>query len=190
MPPHPCQLTDWQSVGAHSRRLYRGDTMTTASKSRFAKLDVLLVEPTPHMSTLIVSMLRHLRVHGVDEASTSSAALAQLGQRKYGAILVDEALKPMDGIELTRALRAAEGPNRDTPVIMMSSTPEAARILAARDAGISEFLRKPFAAQHVETRLVSILAAPREFITAGAYAGPDRRRRNVEHKGEERRRGR
>ncbi|WP_374627083.1 response regulator [Devosia sp.] len=161
--------------------------MTTATRPSFAKLDVLLVEPTPHMSTLIVSMLRHLKVHSVDEASTSSAALAQLAQRKYGAILVDEALRPMDGIALTRALRAAEGPNRDTAVVMMSSTPDTARILAARDAGISEFLRKPFAAQHVETRLVSILAAPREFITSGAYAGPDRRRRQVDYKGAERR---
>lgn len=161
--------------------------MTMNAKPSFAKLDVLVADPAPHMSTLIVQMLRHLKVHHVEEALTSSAALSLLNARKFGAILVDDSLKPMDGIELTRMLRASEGLNRDTAVVMMSSTPDAARILTARDAGITEFLRKPFAAQHVETRLVSILAAPRAFIANDAYAGPDRRRRKTDYKGAERR---
>lgn len=161
--------------------------MTTNAKPSFAKLDVLVADPTAHMLTLIVQMLRHLKVHHVDEALTSPAAIALLNARKFGAILVDDSLKPLDGIELTRPPRASEGLNRDTAVVMMSSTPDAARILAARDAGITEFLRKPFAAQHIETRLVSILTAPREFIASDAYAGPDRRRRKAEYRGAERR---
>lgn len=161
--------------------------MTTNAKPSFAKLDVLVADPAPHMSMLIVQMLRHLKVHHVEEALTSSVAMSLLNAKKFGAILVDDSLKPMDGIELTRMLRTSDGLNRDTAVVMMSSTPDAARILTARDAGITEFLRKPFAAQHVETRLVSILAAPREFIASDAYAGPDRRRRKADYRGAERR---
>jgi hypothetical protein len=70
---------------------------------------------------------------------------------------------------------------------MMSSAPDARRILAARDAGVTEFLRKPFAAVHVESRLTSIFGAPREFVEGGGYQGPDRRRRRAEFKGDDRR---
>lgn len=72
---------------------------------------------------------------------------------------------------------------------MMSSAPDATRILAARDAGVTEFLRKPFAAVHIESRLTSIFGAPREFVEGGGYKGPDRRRKRAEFKGSERRSG-
>ncbi|MCY1556951.1 hypothetical protein D9M68_937530 [compost metagenome] len=74
------------------------------------------------------------------------------------------------------------------PVIMMSAAPDAKRIAEARDAGVTEFLRKPFAASHLQTRLTSIEANPRGFIEAEQYKGPDRRRKVMEV-GEERREG-
>jgi len=61
------------------------------------------------------------------------------------------------------------------------------RIKRARDAGVTEFLRKPFSAQHVESRPKTIPGAPREFISATAYTGPDRRRRTGTYSGKERR---
>jgi len=159
-------------------------------KHSFAKLDVLVCDPNQHMGTLIGQMLRHLKVHAVEEAQSANAALASLTNRKFGVILLDDQLGPTDSVELIRALRANEnGLNRATPVVMMSSAPDAARILAARDAGVTEFLRKPFAAAHVESRLNSIFGAPREFVAGGGYQGPDRRRRRAEFKGGDRRGG-
>ncbi len=157
-------------------------------KQRFAKLDVLVCDANQHMGSLIGQMLRHLKVHAVEEVQNSHAAFAALTGRRFGVILLDDDLGPTDSVELVRALRANEGnPNRMVPVVMMSSAPEASRILAARDAGVTEFLRKPFAAVHVESRLNSIFGAPREFVEGGGYQGPDRRRRRAEFKGGERR---
>ena len=157
-------------------------------KNSYAKLDVLVADPSPHMSGLVASMLRHLKVHAVSEASSSHQALAALQLKKFGVIFVDDELTPIDGVAFTRVVRqTAEGLNRDTPVIMMSTHPSAARIAAARDAGITEFLRKPFAGNHIATRLDAILAAPRPFIASPAYVGPDRRRRNAAPPVEERR---
>lgn len=159
-------------------------------KQSFAKLDVLVCDPNQHMGTLIGQMLRHLKVHAVEEVESSNAALSSLTNRKFGVIMLDDQLGPTDGVELVKALRANEnGLNRATPVIMMSSSPEAARILAARDAGVTEFLRKPFAAVHVESRLNSIFGAPRDFVDGDDYKGPDRRRRKAEFKGGDRRGG-
>jgi two-component system chemotaxis response regulator CheY len=154
----------------------------------YGKLDVLVCDPSPHMCQLITQMLRHLKVNAVEEVLNSSAAQTALKSRKFGVIMIDDQLGPTNGIELTRALRVAEaGLNRLTPVIMMSAAPDATVIAAARDAGITEFLRKPFAAAHIESRLVSIFAAPREFIAAESYQGPDRRRRKADYQGGERR---
>jgi two-component system, chemotaxis family, chemotaxis protein CheY len=154
----------------------------------FRKLDILVADSSSHMASLVAQMLWHLRVHDVAEAVTSEAALALLRARKFNAVIIDDLLNPMDGIALTRVLRSSvEIPNRDIPIIMMSATPDATRIVEARDAGITEFLRKPFAAQHVATRLHAILSAPRPFITAEAYVGPDRRRKKVELDGPDRR---
>lgn len=157
-------------------------------KQSFAKLDVLVCDPNQHMGSLIGQMLRHLKVHAVEEVQNSHAALAALTSRRFGVILLDDELGPTGSVELVKALRGTEGNlNRMTPVVMMSSAPEASRILAARDAGVTEFLRKPFAAVHVETRLNSIFSAPREFVEGGGYQGPDRRRRKAEFKGGDRR---
>lgn len=157
-------------------------------KPSFSKLDILVVDPSPHMGALIGQMLRHLKVRRIDEIQSSDAAAVLLQSHRFGAIMMNDVLAPMSGLAVVRALRAAsEGLNRDTPVIMMSSNPDAASIAEARDAGVTEFLRKPFATQHVETRLVSILTAPRAFIEAKAFVGPDRRRKRVDYKGGERR---
>ena len=159
-------------------------------KPSLAKLDILVVDSSPHMGALIGQMLRHLKVRRVDEALDSDGAAARLQSHRYSAIMLNDELLPINGIALVRALRqATDGLNRDTPVIMMSSRPDAAEIAAARDAGITEFLRKPFATRHVEARLHAILLAPRPFVEAKAYAGPDRRRRRTQHQGSDRRSG-
>lgn len=158
------------------------------SNTQISKLDVLLCEPSPHMQTLIVQMLRHLSIRKIHMCASSAEALNELAKTQYGVIMVDDALAPLNGIALTRALRTNESaPNRDTPVIMMSSVPNATQIALARDAGITEFLRKPFSARHIESRLLSILKAPRSFIDEGGYSGPDRRRHRDGFSGNERR---
>ena len=64
-------------------------------------------------------------------------------------------------------------------IIMMAGTPSASIIEAARDAGVTEFLRKPFAAHDIALRLEALQSAPRQFVSAATYAGPDRRRRTA-----------
>jgi CheY-like chemotaxis protein len=143
-----------------------------------SKLKILVADPSSHMSGLVSIMLRSLKVHSITEVHTGAAVVAELGRRVSDVLVLDDRLPGIDAIELVQKLRnAADNPNRLIAIIMMSATPDAARIAHARDAGVTEFLRKPFAAQHIETRLLAIQSAPRDFIAAPAYAGPDRRRR-------------
>jgi two-component system chemotaxis response regulator CheY len=153
------------------------------------KHGVLIADSSTHMASLVAVMLRSLGRRDIREAYDASRAMLELRRRAFDVVIIDDTLEGMDGVAFTRKLRAAtDCQNRLVPVIMMSAAPDAKRIADARDAGVTEFLRKPFAASHLQTRLTSIEANPRGFIEAAEYQGPDRRRRTMDV-GEERRDG-
>jgi two-component system, chemotaxis family, chemotaxis protein CheY len=154
------------------------------------KRGVLIADSSAHMASLVTVMLRSLGRKDIREAYDGSRAMLEVRRRVFDVIIIDDALDGIDGVAFTRKLRAmTECQNRLTPVIMMSALPDAKRIADARDAGVTEFLRKPFAANHLQSRLTNIEANPRGFIEAGEYNGPDRRRKTVDVGGNERREG-
>ncbi len=138
----------------------------------------LIIDPQPNMAALVADMLRAAGRRDIREVNDGGTALFELRRRPFEIIVIDDGITGPDAVELVRRLRAdATGFNRLTPVIMMAAAPDAARIAAARDAGVTEFLRKPFAAIHLKSRLDSIAGSPRPFIEAETYTGPDRRRK-------------
>lgn len=144
------------------------------------ELRTLVADPSPHMAGLVKLMLHSLKIKSVDETADRSHTERALRQRAYDLVLIDAGLGAEDNFGLVHELRtAADHPNRHVPIIMMASAPSAALIVAARDAGVTEFLRKPFSAQHIQLRLDAIQNTPREFVAGETYVGPDRRRRAV-----------
>src|SRR3569832_540714 len=145
-----------------------------------ADFRALVADRSVHMNGLIGEMLRSLKIRHVDEAHDLAAVERAISTQISRLILIDAELAPTDEQGQKRKHRLAEDhPNRNVPIIMMAATPSAALIAAARDAGVTEFLRKPFAAQHVALRMEAFQASPREFVTVDSYTGPDRRRRTV-----------
>jgi len=84
----------------------------------------------------------------------------------------------LDGAALTRSVRRSEMMCRRSPVIMISAQATAAAIIGARDAGVHEFLRKPFTIKDLVRRLEAVATRPRDWIEGIGYVGPDRRRFN------------
>ena len=84
----------------------------------------------------------------------------------------------VDGVEFSRLLRRSDLPCRQAPIIMVTATATAGAILSARDAGVHEFLRKPYTAKDLLRRLEAVTLHPRDWIEAVEYVGPDRRRFN------------
>lgn len=149
-------------------------------RNDFARLKVLVADPSPHMASLMGSLLRSIGVKDVVEVSESRAAQFTLGRQAFDVVLIEEALAPVDGIKITRALRQdADNANRQAAVIMTFSVAELRRIQEARDAGVSEFIRKPLSAAILAARIEAALANPRSFVATKAYTGPDRRRKRV-----------
>jgi PleD family two-component response regulator len=154
------------------------------------KRGVLVADHSPNMAALVAVMLRSLGRRDIREAYDASKAMVELKRRVFDVIIVDDDLEGMDGVAFTKKLRGSiDCQNRHVPIIMMSSAPDAKRIAEARDAGVTEFLRKPFAANHLQSRLTNIETNPRGFIEAGEFKGPDRRRKTVDVGSNDRREG-
>jgi len=147
---------------------------------KIVKHGVVIADPEENLTSLIGAMMRGIGHRMVTEVTTMRDLRTVLQLRSYSLIVLDDKFGPPDAIDLVRELRKDfDSPNRTTAVIMMASAPDVARIAAARDAGVSEFLKKPFSAADLQKRIAGLDINPREFIEAPAYAGPDRRRRKL-----------
>jgi CheY-like chemotaxis protein len=104
------------------------------------------------------------------------------GYRKFcetnpDIVIADWMMQPMDGISFTRLVRNdPRSPNPYVPVILMTGFSEKRRVVQARDAGVTEFLVKPFTARDMYRRISQIVERPREFVKSEDFFGPDRRR--------------
>ncbi len=152
-------------------------------------LNVLIVDSNQYMLKIVRAMLRGFSISNIREANDGAIALEELNTHLIDLVIVDYALETLNGVELVELLRGAEdSPNRFVPVIMLSAYTEKWRIETARDAGISEFLRKPLCAKDLYSRIVETIERPRKFIRTNRYFGPDRRRHKMaNYSGDERR---
>lgn len=152
------------------------------SSPDFSHIKVLIVDDAVHMRLLIRSLLQSLGVRHVFEAENGAKGFEELRAHRPDVILTDLSMKPVDGIEFTRKVRNdRDSPNPYVPVIMVTGHTERARVTAARDAGVSEFLAKPITVQNILSRMTEIVERPRPFVRCANYFGPDRRRRRDEN---------
>lgn len=145
---------------------------------KFEKLSMLVVEDTQPMQKLLVSVLEALGIKNVQTSTNGQDAFRAFCQNNHDIILSDWQMSPMDGIELTRMIRKHRlSPNRFVPVILITGYSAWTRVEEARDAGVTEFLVKPFTAHDLARRVAHVINKPRDFIETQDFFGPDRRRR-------------
>jgi CheY-like chemotaxis protein len=141
------------------------------------------------MRKLIVSVLETLGVGKVHSAEQGDAGYESFRKNAPDIVIADWHMVPMNGIELTKLIRTGvQSSGRMAPVILVTGYSALSRVAEARDAGVTEFLVKPFSANDLAKRLAYVINKPRDFVDANNYFGPDRRRRvNPDFDGQERR---
>lgn len=156
-----------------------------------SNLTVLVADPSPYMVKIFRAMLRGFGVMRILEAQDGALALEGFKANLVDIAVIDYALDTINGVELTELLRADEkNGNRFVPIIMVSAFTEKWRVEECRDAGITEFLRKPLCAKDLYDRMSDVIQNPRPFVRSAHYFGPDRRRRDPSgYQGDERRSG-
>ena len=139
---------------------------------------VLIVDPQPAAVRLLGDLLRSIASTQLVTAANDQKAL-QLAQMFDPQIIFMEHSAPhLDGARLAKAIRRSEFACRKAPIIMVTGEATAGAILGARDAGVHEFLRKPFTIKDLLRRLEAVALKPRDWVEAVQYIGPDRRRFN------------
>lgn len=149
------------------------------ARSGLQYVTVMVVEDNANMRNVLRTVLQLIGVGSIVTAGDGREALELLRTRAVDILMVDWEMKPLDGLEMIRAIRTVpDHPNRFTPIIMVSAHSEVDRVKQARDAGVNEFLVKPISAKRVMERLIDVIERPRQYVKSRGYFGPDRRRRS------------
>ncbi len=139
---------------------------------------VLVIDPAPASARLLGDLLRNISHGEVYIASTNKRGLELAGQVDPQLIFVELNGAGTDGVDFARKFRRSDLICRQAPIIVVTATATAQSIMAARDAGVHEFLRKPYTAKELVRRLEAVTLRPRDWVEAVQYIGPDRRRFN------------
>ena len=139
---------------------------------------VLIVDPVASSARMLGDLMRNIAQAQIWTAPTTARGLVMASQVDPQVIFVELSGQDVDGVDFARQLRRGHLNCRQAPLIMVTATATAAAILAARDAGVHEFLRKPYTARDLLRRLEAVTLRPRDWVEAVDYIGPDRRRFN------------
>ena len=118
-------------------------------------MPVLVVDDYNTMIRIIRNLLKQLGFEDVDDASDGTAALARLKEKQYGLVISDWNMEPMTGYELLRQVRSDDA-LRTTPFIMVTAESKTENVIAAKKAGVSNYIVKPFNAATLKTKIEAV----------------------------------
>lgn len=144
-----------------------------------SKLEILVVDDNFYMLNIIETMLRSMGIEKVRCFRDVKTALSGLKEMPPDIIITDCHMQPVSGIELVKRIRDERGPCPYVPIIMLTGFTELDRVVEARDAGVSDFLKKPISAQTLYERIVELIENPKPFIRDGDYFGPEHMRSSL-----------
>ncbi|GIU68027.1 response regulator [Candidatus Phycosocius spiralis] len=117
---------------------------------------VLVVDDYQTMVRIIRNLLKQLGFENVDEAADGREALEKMKAKKYGLVISDWNMEPMTGYELLREVRGDEL-LKPTPFIMVTAESKTENVIAAKKAGVNNYIVKPFNAQTLKAKIASVL---------------------------------
>ena len=120
-------------------------------------MPVLVVDDHGTMIKVVRSQLRQLGFADVDEANSGAEALNKMCARRYGLIFSDWHMEPITGLDLLIAIRGDAG-LKQTPFIMVTGESRSENVIAAKKAGVSGYIVKPFNAQMLKDKIEAVFA--------------------------------
>ncbi len=119
-------------------------------------LDVLIVDDYKTMLRIIRNLLKQIGFENVDEAADGTEALGKLRAKRYGLVISDWNMSPMTGLELLQAVRA-DAKLATLPFIMITAESKTENVVAAKQAGVSNYIVKPFNAETLQGKIEKVL---------------------------------
>ena len=115
-------------------------------------IPVLIVDDYNTMIRIIRNLLRQLGFEQIDEANDGTMALAKMRTRNYGLVISDWNMEPMTGYDLLQQVRS-DPKLAQVPFIMVTAESKTENVIAAKKAGVSNYIVKPFNAQTLKSKI-------------------------------------
>jgi two-component system chemotaxis response regulator CheY len=118
-------------------------------------MQILVVDDYATMIRIIRNLLKQLGFENIDDASDGAAALDKMRAKKYGLVISDWNMEPMNGYDLLREVRA-DSNLATTPFIMITAESKTENVIAAKKAGVNNYIVKPFNAVTLKAKIDTV----------------------------------
>ena len=119
-------------------------------------MKILVVDDYATMRRIVRNLLTQIGFSDIEEAGDGVTALAKLRESKFGLVISDWNMEPMTGIQLLREVRA-DAKLKALPFIMITAESKTENVIAAKEAGVNNYIVKPFNAATLKTKLASVI---------------------------------
>ncbi len=119
------------------------------------KMNVLIVDDYKTMLRIIKNLLNQLGFENVDEATDGTMAFQMATEKNYGLVISDWNMEPMSGYEFLKKVRADEK-IKALPFIMITAESKTDNVVAAKQAGVSNYIVKPFNADTLKGKIEAV----------------------------------
>lgn len=119
-------------------------------------MNILIVDDYKTMLRIIRNLLKQLDFDNVEEAGDGTEALAKLRAGNFGLVISDWNMEPMTGLELLKEVRADQRLKK-LPFIMITAESKTENVIAAKQAGVSNYIVKPFNAETLREKIEKVL---------------------------------
>jgi len=119
-------------------------------------MPVLVVDDYKTMVRIIRTLLKQLGFENVDEAADGAEALTKMRENEFGLVISDWNMEPMTGFELLKEVRADEQ-LKGTPFIMVTAESKTENVIAAKKAGVNNYIVKPFNAATLKQKMTTVI---------------------------------
>lgn len=119
-------------------------------------MPVLVVDDYQTMIRIIRNLLNQLGFKNIEEAKDGRQALEKLNGGRFGLVISDWNMEPMTGYELLQQVRASDK-LKTLPFIMVTAESKTENVIAAKKAGVNNYIVKPFNAETLKGKLKAVL---------------------------------
>ncbi len=120
-------------------------------------MNILVVDDFKTMRRIVTGLLLQIGFRNIDEAVDGQSALAMIAEKQYHLIISDWNMEPVSGFELLQKIRSAEGAIKTVPFIMVTAESKPENIIKAKQAGVNNYIVKPFNADTLKKKMTSVI---------------------------------
>ncbi len=119
-------------------------------------MNILIVDDYKTMLRIVRNLLGQLGFNNVEEATDGNMAFTKLKEKKFDLVISDWNMEPVSGMDLLKKVRADEA-LKAIPFIMVTAESKTENVVAAKEAGVNNYIVKPFNAETLKGKLVTVI---------------------------------